>query len=358
MVAASEEREDAGSQAYQDHHFGKILKEGFSFSGFERDHLWWNDGSGKFLDISGLSGTDSPTDGRGAAYGDLDNDGDMDIVRTSFQGPTHLLYRNNVGQDAEFLRVDLVGTTSGRDAYGALVRAHTSHGVQTRLKAGGSGYVSSGDPRLLFGLGTDQEVTRLEVDWPSGASQSFGPFMSGESIRIVEGRDDVERLAETRFSLPEPPGTEETMASKLRVNRGDRFPDLALTDASGGAVTLDEARQSGSLTLVNLWATWCVPCRKEMPALQALSEELGQGLSVIGLSVDTGASQQQVARTAKRLGVTYPVFTTEEPVYPHIFSGEEVFIPLTYLVDEAGLVVEVISGWSEAAEQRVRALVR
>lgn len=355
-MAASEEREEAGSDEYQDKHFNKILKEGFSFSGFERDHLWWNDGNGRFVDISGLSGLDSPTDGRGAAYGDLDNDGDMDIVRTSFQGRTHMLYRNNVGADYGFLRVDLVGTKSGRDAFGAQVRVQTPRGTQTRQKSGGTGYVSAGDPRLLFGLASDEVVDEVEVRWPSGTIQTFGPFPTRTSIRLTEGTDAAEVLSEEAFTLPDPANAEASMLSMLRVKKGDRFPDLDLIRADAGTTTFFEAA-TGALTLVNFWATWCVPCRREMPALEILNAEL-DAIDVIGISLDTGPSRRNVTRTARKLGVSYPIFTTEEPAYPHIFSGEEVFIPLSFVVDGDGTVVEIISGWSDAAEARVRELTR
>ena len=111
-MAASEKREEAGSDDYQDHHFGKILKEGFSFSGFERDHLWVNRGGERFVDISGITGIDSPTDGRGAANGDLDNDGDLDLFVTAFQGRTHHLFRNNVGSANGWVRSAHTGYTS------------------------------------------------------------------------------------------------------------------------------------------------------------------------------------------------------------------------------------------------------
>jgi len=354
-VAAEEQREEAGSQGYQDNHFGKILKEGFSFSGFERDHLWWNDGGERFVDLAGISGLDSPTDGRGALYADLDNDGDLDIFRTSFQGRSHLLYRNNVGAANSFLRIDLVGIASGRVAFGAIVRAETPRGTQTAIKSGGAGYVSGGDPRILLGLGSDQAVARLEVTWPSGTVQSFGNVGAG-SVRITEGEAEPARLEETAFSLPDPPSAEDAMLAKLRIRPGDLFPDLALVGPDGAEVSFASVRATDRPTLVNLWATWCVPCRREMPELAALAERAGDRLAVVGVSLDTGSARRQVPRVAAKLGVGYPVFTTEEPAWPEIFAGEEVFIPLTYLVGPDGRVQEVFAGWSEETSERVLAV--
>ena len=125
-MAAQEEVEAAGSDDYRDDHFGKLFKEGFSFSGFERDALYLNRGDKTFLNVSGISGIDSESDGRGAVFADFDNDGDQDVFLTTIQGSAHLLFRNNVGSEAAYVRVMLEGRASGRDAFGAIVRVGTA----------------------------------------------------------------------------------------------------------------------------------------------------------------------------------------------------------------------------------------
>ncbi len=147
MLASTTGMEEAGNSGYQNDHMSRIFSQGFSFSGFERDKLYLSLGGEKFVDISGLSGLDSVTDGRGAAYGDFDNDGDYDVFLTSLQGQVHHLFRNNVGQEGNFVRVALEGRKSGRNAYGSEVRLKTSAGLLTKIKAGGSGFVSQSDSR-------------------------------------------------------------------------------------------------------------------------------------------------------------------------------------------------------------------
>ena len=160
-----------------------MFGQGFSFSGYERDPLFLNLGNRKFVDISGCSGIDSVTDGRAGVFADFDNDGDLDVFSTTIQGQSHLLFRNNVGQDNRFLRVALEGGTSiGRDACSAVVRVRTSAGTLTKTKAGGSGFISQHDPRLLFGLGTDERAASVEVTWPDGTVEPLR--------RAVRGRDD------------------------------------------------------------------------------------------------------------------------------------------------------------------------
>ncbi len=79
MVAAAEAMEEAGNQTYHSDHMDAIFKEGFSFSGYERDMLSLNLADGTFLDISGVSGVDSLSDGRGSVFADFDNDGWLDL---------------------------------------------------------------------------------------------------------------------------------------------------------------------------------------------------------------------------------------------------------------------------------------
>lgn len=337
---------------------GKIFSQGFSFSGFERDKLFLSDGGKKFIDISGLSGIDSITDGRGAAYGDFDNDGDLDIFLTALQGQVHHLFRNNVGQDAGFIRVVLEGRESGRDAFGAEVRIGTSHGTQTKIKAGGSGFVSQSDPRLLFGLGADPRAQWLSVRWPSGREQRFGPVESGAAIKLVEGETEPIYLDEQRFSLPDPSAKGDLFVRALKYQPGDLFPAVKLVDAKGGETDFGRYRRADKGYLLNFWATYCVPCRQEMPELEALSKPLAAaGIEVVGISLDMGNNRSKVPAFLQRMGVNYANFTTDESVFGDVFAGEEIFIPLSFLLDKDGRIAKVFTGWTPEAEATLKDLL-
>ena len=181
-----------------------LVQGGFSLGGYERDVLFLNLGTKRYLDISGISGIDSITDGRAAIYADFDNDGDLDVFLTTIQGPSHLLFRNNVGQNSSWIRVSLRGSRSGRDAFGATVQVKSSIGIQTKVKLGGEGYLSQHDPRLLFGLDSDTSADWLEVTWPSGLKQRFEDIQAGSHVQITEGLGQLETLSEQPGSLPEP----------------------------------------------------------------------------------------------------------------------------------------------------------
>ena len=356
MLASSTGGEEAGNQDYQRGHMGKIFAEGFSFSGFERDKLYLNLG-GEYVDISGLSGLDSVGDGRGAAWADFDNDGDYDLFLTELQGQVHHLFRNEVGQRRHWLRVLLMGKQSGPEAWGAEIRIKTSQGITSRAKTGGSGFVSQSDARLLFGLGRDREAEWLEVRWPSGERQRFGPVAAGETVRVVEGESVLERVELAAAKLPDPVGEGAELLAALAVRAGDLFPALALSDLVGGQTDFAAYRRDDRSYLVNLWATHCGPCLREMPELQALAPSLAAaGIEVVGISLDMGAARDKVPSFLRRLGVDYPVFTTDESAFSKIYSGEQVFIPLSFFVDRQGRVIELMTGWSEDTAVRLRAL--
>src|SRR5829696_4921379 len=188
-----------------------MFGEGFSFSGYERDPLYLNTGAKKFVDISGVSGIDSITDGRAGVFADFDNDGDLDVFMTVIQGQSHHLFRNNVGQENNWLRVLLEGgKPSGRDAFGAVVRVKTSAGTLTKIKSGGSGFISEHDPRLLFGLGRDAQAASVEVTWSNGKVEKFdGALRAGSTLVLKQGSGKIETVNLGQAELPNPLTKEE-----------------------------------------------------------------------------------------------------------------------------------------------------
>ena len=129
---------------------------------------------------------DARHNGRGAAFGDLDDDGLPDIVVNHRGNPASLLM-NRTPKSGNWARLKLVGTESNRDAIGAKVEVEVKGRVISRQRKGGGSMMSSNDPRLLIGLGDATEIVRLTVRWPSGRVTNLANLGVGKTIEVVEG---------------------------------------------------------------------------------------------------------------------------------------------------------------------------
>jgi hypothetical protein len=121
----------------------------------------------------------------GLAVGDLDDDGDLDLVISHKDGPPAIL-RNDTPGEGRWIRLKLVGSRSNRDAIGALVIAEAEGRTIHRQRKGGSSLMSSHDPRLLIGLGSAAPFVRLSVRWPSGATSRFERLATNQTHEIRE----------------------------------------------------------------------------------------------------------------------------------------------------------------------------
>ena len=154
----------------------------------ETPHLFHNRGKGQFVDVAREAGADfaAPKVGRGAAFGDIDLDGDLDILITTNGGPA-ALYRNDLSQGRNSFRLTLRGVKSNRDAIGAHVRVKTGNAVQTRMVRTGSSYLSQSELPLTFGLGSASTADDVSIDWPSGTKQRLTGLRAGRSYVVTEG---------------------------------------------------------------------------------------------------------------------------------------------------------------------------
>ena len=353
---SEEEREKADNRSFLRQQ-RELFSAGFSFSGYERDMLALNLGGGKFLEISGVSGMDSITDGRGAVFADFDNDGDLDVFLRAMHGTAHLMFRNNVGNANGFLRIALEGRESGRDAFGAVVRVKTSRGTLTKVKSGGSGFLSQGDPRLLFGLGEDAKAEWVEVTWPSGWRQRIDGPAVNTSWLLVEGESKSRLVADVGGRLPDPFTEDEAKWHSVRVRKGDSFPALSVTMREGINGKVPSLLEPGRPTLVNLWATWCLPCRKEMPELERIHQAAGEeGLRVIGISIDDATTRDRVPEFLKELGVTYPIAVADDEFIEKLYATDNVVVPISLLLDAQGRVSDLLPGWTPETRRRLKAL--
>jgi hypothetical protein len=157
-------------------------------------HLFLNQGERHFRDVARDLGDAfaQPKVARGLACGDFDNDGDVDLLLTTNQGPA-LLYRNDILNGNRSFRLRVTGTKSNRDGIGTVVRVETPEGSQMHVVKGGSSYLSQSELAVTFGLGARDTAQRVIVEWQSGLTQDFknvarGRYLLREGSQLTQER--------------------------------------------------------------------------------------------------------------------------------------------------------------------------
>ena len=155
-------------------------------------HLFRNKGKKKFEEVTSKLGRalNRAIVGRGAAYGDFDNDGDLDLLITTNNGPARLLRNDNANQN-DLLRVKTVGSRANRDGIGAKVVVKTSKGRSVfGMVRTGSSYCSQSELPLTFGLGKPEEGTTLtlEISWPGGQKETIPNIKPNQYLVVLEGK--------------------------------------------------------------------------------------------------------------------------------------------------------------------------
>src|SRR5262249_31159900 len=141
--------------------------------------LFRNLGGRKFENVTGAMGDafNRAIVARGAAHGDIDHDGDLDLIVTTNHGPAYV-FRNDGGNQNHWITVKLIGSKSNKNGIGSIVRVESAGGRQWSMVRSGSSYCSQSDLALTFGLGRDETVSALDVEWPSGTKQRFSSLPS------------------------------------------------------------------------------------------------------------------------------------------------------------------------------------
>jgi hypothetical protein len=155
----------------------------------QRNLLYHNSGNGRFEDVTSIAGSafDLRRSGRGAAFGDLDNDGRVDIVVNNQNDPPAFLH-NESENPGHWISIRTVGNKSNHDGIGARATVVTGGRRQIQEVRSGGSYLSQGDLRLHFGLGSATTIDRVEVQWPSGTVDEVDNIPSDRFLTVEEGR--------------------------------------------------------------------------------------------------------------------------------------------------------------------------
>jgi len=161
---------------------------GRTFSGYQTNKIWINDGAGRFREVSAAVGGGLDLDSRSVAYADLDNNGSLDIIVANQNGPA-TVYRNLIDESRNWISFRLVGTRSNKSAIGATAILHWENHQKKQVVSGGDAFSSQSQRPLHFGLGNSSDVKKVEILWPSGNRQIIDNPAVNKMHTIIEPTD-------------------------------------------------------------------------------------------------------------------------------------------------------------------------
>lgn len=180
-----------------------LVRSGFSLFGNQRNRCYLSIGKLGFANFSSASGVDFLEDARAVATTDWDDDGDVDIVMTSRNGPRMRILLNQNPSKNNFLQFKLVGTSSNLDAIGARVELFIQGKKKPLIKSvtAGSGTLSQSSKRLFFGLGQQSRIDKAVVTWPDGQQQTFNGLVANTRYTATEGNENLAERTSERFKI-------------------------------------------------------------------------------------------------------------------------------------------------------------
>jgi len=156
-------------------------------------HLFRNLGKGNFQEVTKSLGAGfaTPRVGRGAAYGDINNDGRLHLLLSTNGGPVYLFendFTGSPGAANKSVRIKLIGTKSNRDGIGTVVKLTAGGESQSEMLRSGSSYLSASELVLTFGLAKHEQADSIEIRWPSGQVEKLANVAAGQTITVTEGK--------------------------------------------------------------------------------------------------------------------------------------------------------------------------
>ena len=275
----------------------QLLREGGTLSGHEANCAFLNTRGGPFATVSAVAGFDSVDDGRGLALVDWDADGDLDVWTSNRTGPRLRFLRNDLPTQNHFVAFRLEGRTCNRDAIGArleVTSAGTAHGRAIKSLRAGEGFLSQSSKWVLFGLGDQAEELRVTVRWPDGTLQQFADLEPDRHYQLVQGQAEAIPWQRRHALLRIHPGNndEPSVSDPPRIVLTQRIPMPRLTVKTNRVVdhfqnAAGPAASPRRPLLLNLWASNCAPCLRELQEWTQHAAELqAASLDLVALNVD------------------------------------------------------------------------
>jgi len=353
----------------------ELIRSDGTWSGFERNIFYANNGDGTFSDVSAVVGLDFIEDSRSFALADFDHDGRVEVFLKNRNSPQLRVLKNALAQLPPAIAFRLSGKKSNRDAIGGAVTVTTELGSQTLLVQSGSGFLAQHSKELFFGLGMAKTSVTASIRWPSGLVQELHDLPLNHRVWVEEGisvprvvpfQTPARRLSLSgAASVQEPPPL--PVSAETWLLAPVAAPDFSLPDLAGQQQTLITRR--GKLLLLHFWSTALPNARMEMAEFDhCCSRWAAQGLQLLTVNVvDSPDSAGGVAlSTYSHLSVPIlrsspDVVATYNTLYRCLFDRHrDLTLPTSFLIDEAGAIVKIYQGAmrTEQLEPDLRSIPR
>jgi tetratricopeptide (TPR) repeat protein/peroxiredoxin len=335
----------------------ELIRSDGTWSGYERNVFYANNGDGTFSDVSAVLGMDFVEDGRSFALADFDHDGRAEVFLKNRNAPQLRLLKNIVEDLPPSIAFRLQGTRSNRDAIGARVEIQTGSGRQTRMLQAGSGFLSQHSKDICFGLGEAKGPLQASIRWPSGCVQDLHNLPINHRIWVEEGLEPsrIEPFRTvTNQNLVSAGANSIQVAEKLPSNVETWLllpiaaPDFSLRDQAGNLRTLSALY--GKPTLLNFSTTKSLSSREETRALQKRHSDWAiKGLQLITVHVGDPSDGEVRDLTGE---VSFPILRGNDDVaaiynivYRQLFDRHrDLSLPISFLLDGNGSIVKVYQG--------------
>jgi tetratricopeptide (TPR) repeat protein len=328
----------------------ELIRADRTWSGFERNVFFANNRDGTFSDVSGALGLDFIEDGRSFALADFDHDGRQEVLLKNRNSPQLRLLKNVAERLPPSIAFCLRGTSSNRDAIGAIVTVRTSLGTQVRTLTAGSGFLSQHSKELFFGLGEAKGPVNASIRWPGGAEQHLSGLPVNHRVWVEEGtaairtepfesRTPVVSAPQARRPLPT------TAETWLLVPVA--APEFSLADQAGRLQSLLALR--GKPVLLYLWTAAAPDSRAGLDALaQRYAGWVAQGLELLAVHLGDAAGGAALPEAGLPFAVlrgsddTAAVYNL---LYRYLFDRHrDLTLPTALLVDAHGFIAKVYQG--------------
>ena len=283
--------------------------------------MFLNQDGDDYVEVSGISGLDHPGDSRAFAVLDFDRDGWQDLAVVNANAPLFQLFRNQMGERTDAGRMVAIRFEGGnrfafpssqwstRDGYGARALLEVGGRELLREHRAGEGLAAQNSATLHVGIGSAEEVTRLEIDWPSGRRSDTTAVPAGTLVTAYE--DPAASPTGAPFILTPYRASGEPLAVTASVKARANA-----TTANGKIRAAQEALpgERARLILYTTVATWCAPCLDELPSLNLLRSSFTSAeLEIFGVPYDPEETPEILAAWSERYEPPYRILSELNP---------------------------------------------